>query len=39
MILTKEVNTARFWVKKELEGKHLTLLPDHVKGDVGAESV
>jgi len=26
----RELDTARFWVKQELEGKHLPFLPEHV---------
>jgi hypothetical protein len=31
IIPTKELNTARFWVKRELEGKHLPILPELVE--------
>ncbi len=30
-VFTKEVNTAKFWVKQELEYKHLPILPEHVE--------
>jgi hypothetical protein len=31
LILSKELNTARFWVKRELEAKYLPALPDLVE--------